>query len=169
MKTSHPSHASDFVVDYAVVAGPGLGAASSQGHPYFSQGGPSLSLNYSQSHQSQRQRQRSYAAAADVDIKPTIDQVSIGIGCDIKPIVYLDADTQQTRQRSVIIKQQNHHQTQQQQQHSLNKSGAAGSSSSKRKREKGEFSYSNYSYRLVEFFKKGFRGRLCLVLVREMF
>lgn len=137
MKTSHPSHASDFIVDYAVVAGSGLGAA---GHTFYNQqGGSSQSQSYSQSHQSRSQRQRSYAAAADVDIKPTIDQVSIGIGCDIKPIVYLDADTQQTRQRSVIIKQQqqqDHHHSQQQP--TLNKSGAAGSSS-KRKREKGEF------------------------------
>lgn len=124
MKTSHSSHASDFVVDYAVVAGPGLGPAGSQGQQqYFSQG--------------PRQRQRSTyaAAAADVDVKPQIDQVSIGIGCDIKPIVYLDPETQQTRQRSVIIKQQQQLEHLQAQQSSA-KSGAAGSS--KRKREKGE-------------------------------
>lgn len=129
MKTSHSSHASDFVVDYAVVAGPGLGPAGSQGQQqYFSQG--------------PRQRQRSTyaAAAADVDVKPQIDQVSIGIGCDIKPIVYLDPETQQTRQRSVIIKQQQQQQLDHlQAQQSSAKSGAAGSSSSKRKREKGEW------------------------------
>ncbi|KAL7732738.1 hypothetical protein ACLKA6_005883 [Drosophila palustris] len=86
MKTSHHSHASDFVVDYAVVAGSGSG--------------PERRLFYSQSQSQhhQRQRQSIYAAAVDVDvdIKPTIEQANnIGISCDLKSVVYLDTGTQQ--------------------------------------------------------------------------
>ncbi|XP_030239944.1 homeodomain-interacting protein kinase 2 isoform X5 [Drosophila navojoa] len=153
MKTSHPSHASDFVIDYAVVAGSGSGsAATEQEHIY-------------------RPRLSTYAASAaaaaaastpapvvpahGLDVKPTVEQISIGISCDLKPIVYLDAETRQPRQRSVIIKQhsqhnqhqqQSHHHHQQQQQHhyqqqqqqqqqqkTLSKSTAAVNS--KRKRE----------------------------------
>lgn len=149
MKTSHPSHASDFVIDYAVVAAPssatGSGSATTEPEQIY------------------RPRLSTYAAAAapasvapahGLDVKPTVEQISIGISCDLKPIVYLDAETRQPRQRSVIIKQhsqhnqhhqqhhqqqQQHHYQQEQQQKALSKSAAAANS--KRKRETGEFLY----------------------------
>ncbi|KRF84033.1 uncharacterized protein Dvir_GJ26812 [Drosophila virilis] len=101
MRTSHPSHASDFVVVAAPSSGSGCGSANG-------------------------------SATVDVlDAKPTAKQVSIGISCDLKPIVYLDTDTRRPRQRS---QQQEEEQQQQQQQHKTSsKSGAAANS--KRKRE----------------------------------